>query len=121
RIAADGAGGRDALRLERLELSVLDGALSGHGRVAWAPSIETEVELDGSNLDPGVLFPEWAGRIDAVLNAAAAIGDDGFRADVDRLHVVGTLRERPIELDASGTYDAPRSALIESLDLASGE
>src|SRR5690606_1094230 len=106
---------------ERFELSVLDGALSGHGRVAWAPSIEAELELDGSNLDPGVLFPGWQGRVDAEVLAAAAVGDDGFRADIDRLRVTGTLRERRIELDASGAYDGPSSAVIERLDLASGD
>ncbi|MGB7215869.1 MAG: hypothetical protein WBE98_12605, partial [Gammaproteobacteria bacterium] len=120
RIEAEGAGDRDGLEIERLDAAVLDGALSGRGRIAWAPAIEADVELDGTRLDPGVLFPDWRGQVDASLRASAVVGEDEIRADIEGLRLAGALRGRPIEIDASGAYDGSADATIERLHIVSG-
>jgi len=119
-VRAEGRGDRNGLDLGRIDVAVLDGELAGSARIEWAPSFAATLDATFARLDPGLLVPEWAGRVDGIIEARAALGDAGISADVATLDVSGTLRGRPIDLDARGRYDASNGAAIDALALSSG-
>src|SRR5690606_37262409 len=120
-VRAEGNGDRRSFDLELLDVAVLDGELEGSGRIEWDPSVAAVIDAEFARLDPGLLLPEWAGRIDGAIHARAAAGPDGFSADVARLDAAGTLRGRPLDLGARGRYDGPDRASIDELTLRSGQ
>ena len=119
-IRAEGRGDRHSFDLAALDVAVLDGELAGSGRIEWEPAVAAVLDARFARLDPGLLMPDWAGRIDGAIEARAEADGDGFSADVARLDVTGTLRGRPFNLDARGRYAAPNRATIEALTLRSG-
>ncbi len=119
-VRAEGRGDRRSLDLARVDIAVLDGELDGSARVEWEPSFAAAIDTRFARLDPGLLVPDWGGRVDGVIEGHIAFGDDGFSADVATLDVAGTLRGRPIDLDARGRYDTFDGAALEALTLRSG-
>lgn len=119
-IVAEGGGNSSSLELERLDVAVLDGALEGSARVAWAPSLEGRVDLELARLDPSVLLPSWPGRLDGRLRASTNVDDERISADVEHLELTGALRGRNVEVDARGAYRDQSDAAIERLRVRSG-
>src|SRR5690606_30997854 len=106
-LRAEGRGDRRRFDLALVDVAVLDGSLEGSGRFGWEPSLAAAMDVEFTRLDPGLLVPEWNGRIDGSIEADAAVADDGLAADIERLEVAGTLRGRPIDLSGRGRYEAP--------------
>lgn len=119
-VRAQGRGDRRRFELASVDVAVLDGELRGSGAVAWDPAFDGAIAVEFAQLDPGLLVPEWAGRIGGAIEATARSDDAGLTADVARLDVAGTLRGRPIDLDARGRYSAPDRGTIDVLTLRSG-
>ncbi|MCL4721067.1 MAG: translocation/assembly module TamB domain-containing protein [Gammaproteobacteria bacterium] len=69
-VQATVTGNRDELRLTRLLLEILDGSLTGTGRLSLTGTPAGRIDLSGSDLDPRYLDARFAGRL-------------GFRAGVD--------------------------------------
>jgi translocation and assembly module TamB len=119
-VVAEGAGDRRSLALSRLDVAVLDGALLGSGRFTWEPSLSGDVDLELTNLDPGLLLPDWSGRLDGHVLASGGVDEPGLYASVERIEIDGELRGRPVRLEARGAYRAPTAARIERLTFDSG-
>jgi len=62
-LAAHGHGDLGALALEEIGLKALQGTVSGKGRVEWAKSVGTDLDLRWQGLDPAGRFAEWPGRL----------------------------------------------------------
>ncbi|MBN1237398.1 MAG: translocation/assembly module TamB domain-containing protein [Gammaproteobacteria bacterium] len=118
-VRLDGAGDLERLDLEQVDVAALDGMMSAQGYVAWAPALAAELELTADQIDPGVIAAGWSGRVGGSLRGAASFADGALDAELERLTLAGELRDRPVELDARGRFEAG-DARIEVFALRSG-
>jgi translocation and assembly module TamB len=119
RLSLRGAGDDSALRLQHLQLALLDGLLEGEGDVRWRPDIRGQIRLDGRGLDPGIVAADYPGQLTLALVASGAVTKAGVEADVETLSLGGRFRGLPLELDVRGAYREAR-LLLETLALQSG-
>lgn len=87
-----------------LGIDVLDGRIDGSAAVAWQPSLEADLELNGTDVDPGAFHPDWPGRLRFALEAAAEVVGDETSAEIETLTVDGELRDRPVSVEANAAY-----------------
>lgn len=114
---------RGELRIAPLELLAGDGRLDGEARLTLAPAIGWEATLAARDFDPGLLLPDWPGRIDLDARSEGALagpGSDGPpRA---RLHITrlgGQLRGR--ELAGGGRIEVDGGEVAQTaLDVRIG-
>jgi translocation and assembly module TamB len=99
---------------------LLDGSLEGSGRLRWTPTLEGEIELSGSGIDPAVLVPELPGDLQLELQASGGSRDGVAFARIDTATVSGVLRDLPVDLQLRGQLDDGRFDL-QGFRLASGE
>jgi translocation and assembly module TamB len=92
------SGDTRSLNVENLTAELLDGRVTGSGRLDWrrdAPAADARVSIESIDLTP--LYPDWPnqGRVSGEVIAASR----GGRIELERL----TLRARPGELAVSGS------------------
>lgn len=114
-----GHGDRHALDLSTLDVSALRGHIAGKGRLAWQPTPAATLDLHGSGLDPGILLPQWQGKLDVALKADAQLEGGKPQGRVEQLRVHGRLRHQPFKLTLQGNYHDQQLKLAQ-LALASG-
>ena len=119
RISLNGQGNGQALGISRFGIEALGGALDGSGQLSWEQGLAAGVEVDGSSLDPGDLWPEWPGAIDLQAKAEFSSRDETWRLGFDRVRVDGELRDIPVQLEARGSYQ-PGQLVLEDSRLVSG-
>ncbi|MBK1732825.1 translocation/assembly module TamB domain-containing protein [Thiococcus pfennigii] len=115
------AGGADlaGTRIATLEIATLDGQLTGQGELTWRPALRWDLALTASDIDPGVQWPQWPGRLDGQLASNGTIGADGpdLRVQIDALG--GELRGYPVA--ASGQLVGQDGEVqIDDLAVSSG-
>lgn len=119
KVSVSGAGSRDALRLDRVEIEALRGRIAGRADVSWTPKLAGAAELTATGVDPGVLIQGWSGQLGARMRADAALAGGALSVALHELAVEGRLRDRPVDLDARGGY-AGGTLQLDSLALRSG-
>jgi len=118
-LALQGSGNQDALQLSELAIQTLNGHLQGTAMIAWRPRLETNIDIAGNSLDPGVIFSEWPGQLDVQLTSHAEFSSGGIIAQIPRLRVSGRLRDLPAQLETQGGYQKD-TLTIKKLALVSG-
>ena len=114
-----GQGTAHDTRLDSVTVALLDGQLAGAGTVTWAPALAWDLRLDATQLNPGVQFPDWPGRLDAHLTSAGHLSAAGPQLTAELVALSGQLRAHPIS--ASGRVQlAGERWQIERLNAASG-
>ncbi|HQR49125.1 MAG TPA: translocation/assembly module TamB domain-containing protein [Steroidobacteraceae bacterium] len=107
---AQGSIDREELRVQHLDANMLQGQVSGSGRVSLGTDESWEATVDGRGLDPSTLRRDLSGRVDV----AAGISGRGFSATapwtVRLAKLSGTLNGRALtgrgEISHhDGTYD----------------
>ncbi|HSB25458.1 MAG TPA: translocation/assembly module TamB domain-containing protein, partial [Burkholderiaceae bacterium] len=113
-----GDGDREGLAIAAAEAQWLDGQLTASGQVHWTPELRWQLQLAGRDLDPGVLHPDWPGRL--ALHAASH-GHYGKRLDAElRIEeLAGTLRNKPWRLTGGASISGEQYTL-EALELRAG-
>lgn len=101
---ASGSGGLDHVVLDTLQVRVARGTADGHARITWSPQVIADADLRVRDLDPGLIAPEWPGRINGRVQARTQIDEGkpprvGFEAQL----ADSRLRDWPLALDARGT------------------
>lgn len=118
-----------AATLEQLSLTSTDGAgrLTATGRASWQPVLQVDAVADCEALDPGVLLPDWKGRLNGRLKAEtlrATSGTTGipevrFDASIER----SVLRGYPLSLAGRGVVSVAagqRRLRLDQFNLKSG-
>lgn len=119
RLAAEGSGDQGQVQIQSLRLEALAGLLEGQGRVGWDPGVSWEARLNWSDIDPGVLAPEWAGRLEGRVESQGTLEADGPHLSALIDGVRGEMRGLPVA--ANGRVDlAGRSLRVQGLDAYSG-
>ncbi|MEM8498081.1 MAG: translocation/assembly module TamB domain-containing protein [Pseudomonadota bacterium] len=109
-------GDQQHLKISQLALQALRGVANGSASIHWVDEFQSQFQLSGKGLDPGELFPQWPGSVTFQLEGQQT----GNRVDVPTLKAEGTVREQPINLRATASYDGS-VAHIQELRFRSGE
>lgn len=95
-----GAGTGDSAQIQTLDMQVLDGRISGNGRIAWAPALQWQAALELTDLDPGSVLADWPGRIGGSVESSGRITEEGPDLTARISEIAGTLRGYPVRLAA---------------------
>jgi len=114
-----GDGDRNGFEIDTAEAQWLNGQLTASGQVHWAPALRWQLQLAGRELDPGVLHPDWPGRL---ALRAASHGRYGERLDAALTieELAGTLRNKPMQLTGAA-HVAGEIYTLEALALRAGD
>ena len=115
-----GTGSTTQLELAPLNLDLLDGQLVARGPVTWSPTVGWQLGVTASDLNPGIHYPEWPGKLSAALESQGVIGDNGPDLSVKIGHLSGKLRDQPIS-GTGGIAFRGSDLELRDLDLASGK
>ncbi|MCC2658337.1 MAG: hypothetical protein K0Q76_3445 [Panacagrimonas sp.] len=118
---ASGSGGLDHVVLDQLQLRVAKATADGHARVAWSPQVVIDADLRVRNLDPGLIAPEWPGRINGRVRARTQFPDgQPPRVEFDAQLADSRLRNWPLALETRGTAIGS-SVRLDALRASSGQ
>jgi translocation and assembly module TamB len=114
-----GQGSQEALDLSRIDISALEGELTGTAKLRWKPELKGAVDLSGQGLNPGVLLKDWPGKLEISLRAEGGIKGKQPSLQLQQLHAQGRLRGYEWALDAEGAYEE-KVAMLKRFALSSG-
>lgn len=116
----DGRGDAEGLRIATGSLRGWDGELSLSGRVGWSPDVNWDLQLAGRNINPGIRWPQWQGRLDLDATVAGVLSDAGPRLALTIKRLDGDLRDYP--LSASGALSSQDGRWrVDKVDVRSGD
>lgn len=118
-VILEGTGSNKSLDLARIELQALQGEINGSASVAWQPQLDGRISLNGNGINPGVLLPDWPGKLALRLQASGARQAGKLTAQLTALDVTGRLRGQNFALNARGDYHGDELQL-ERMSLISG-
>lgn len=119
-IKATGRGSSNQMQLGSLDIKALDGELKGTAKLAWRPAIDVNLDLKGQNLNPGVLFSKWPGKLMPVIQVQATNKNGTWLFQTRQTRIKGTLRGYPINLTAQASLENKKLEL-SALQLKSGK
>lgn len=114
-----GNGTLNGVDLTQIEIASLEGKLKGSVALDWKPEIAGSINLNGSGVNPGVLFESWPGDLQLQVRASGRSGEAGPEVSVQTLKAQGRLRGNAFSLDAQGAYAANTSS-VDRFVLSSG-
>ncbi|MFQ5487128.1 MAG: translocation/assembly module TamB domain-containing protein, partial [Gammaproteobacteria bacterium] len=108
RIEIRGRGTDRGLQLKHITARLLDGRLTGWGRLEWTPQLLWDLKLKGTGLNPGRQWPDWPGRLRFALRGSGkGMPDAQGTARIELRRIDGELRGQPLSghglLDMKGT------------------
>lgn len=107
---AQGSGSLQHLVLDRLQLAVARARIGGQGRVEWSPALRADADLRVKDLDPGLIAPDWPGRINGRVQARTTMQGEQPVVRFDVALKDSRLRAYTLALDARGVA---RGAVVE--------
>jgi translocation and assembly module TamB len=119
RWALSGRGDLEKMTLRSLQGDVLRGRLTAVGTVAWKPQVAWRLKVNGTDIDPSALSPQFPGRVSFAAASDGTLRNGGPYGRVDVTDLGGNLHGNPVagaaHLELAGDrYGLPR------LDLRSG-
>ena len=91
-ITAQARGDTGQARLESFAAQLLGGSLEGQGELRWAPELRYALSAQARDFDPGLLWSQWPGRVDADITADGS----GGALDLRIAGLGGSLRGQPL-------------------------
>jgi len=101
RLQTQGQGNSQGIRLQPLRIELLNGALGVSGELAWQPELRWHLELSADGIEPGVQWPEAAGRLDLRARSEGRLAPEGIHARLGLERLGGTFRGLPVEMVAN--------------------
>ncbi len=120
-LALRAAGDLDGLRFTPLRLETLGGHVEANGDVAWAPTLGWQADIALDAIDPGLLQPDFPGRIGGMLHIQGGLSPAGtLNLDARIRDVAGELRGQPLRVSGDLQLQGER-VLARELAVASGQ
>lgn len=115
----------NSAHIERLHLVSSDGAgqLHAQGELRWQPALHIDATLSLDKLNPGVLLPDWQGRLNGLVAADTKLVSGHPEVRFSAVLKNSTLRNAPLRLDARGLLaieGEARTLRLYALTLVSG-
>jgi translocation and assembly module TamB len=97
----------------QLEFHTLGGSVTLHGHVNWQPEPVLDLSIHGENIDPGVLLPNWPGKLEFQSNLQGRISDETIKVSFSKLKVLGRLLDQPFESSGSLTFQDNQPKVVD--------
>jgi translocation and assembly module TamB len=115
-LAAAGSTDLRGVTLQSFKLQSGKGRVEGKGRVAWAPSLRADAQLQIAHFNPAQFLPQWRGDLNGTIAATTVTRAGHDVVSFDARFAGSQLRGRPLTLDAQGeladgNFDLHRFAL----------
>lgn len=117
-VSADGS----QAGLEPLSIvgETLQGQINGSGKVFWQPSVEWQLTLQATGIDPSVQWPDLQGDINLQLISEGSAGEEGLTAQNRIVELSGTYQQQPLRGDGAISIDGSE-IIIDQLALSAGD
>lgn len=107
------------IQLHTLSLLQAQGNFTASGELTLQPDLAWQLQANASKFDPGQLFADWQGSLDADLGTQGTLTRNSPDVTLDLRKLEGQLRQR--HLHGSGhLHLSPNEVLDGTLELASG-
>lgn len=90
-------GDPSQLVIDHVAARLLDGRLTGRGRIAWRPDFTWQLALAGESLDPGRHWHDWPGQLAFQADTRGGLHEDRLQADFAVSRARGELRGQPFD------------------------
>jgi translocation and assembly module TamB len=119
-ILARGIGNGTDFELEKLELNSLGGSIKVKGHINLQPELRWLFTVSGSNIDPGIHWPQWSGKL--TLNAQVQGDFDSGTPIIllNKLRINGHMLEQPFQM-AGDLSLRDRQLTLKNLIIHSGK
>jgi hypothetical protein len=113
-------GGRPRINFNQIEFQTLGGRITLQGFMNWQPEPVLDLSIHGKNIDPGVLLPDWPGKLEFQSRLQGGISNETIKASFSELKLQGRLLDLPFESSGSLTFQDNQPKLVD-LDIRSGK
>lgn len=117
-LALQAQGGEQSLAVQALKVKTLQGEISAQGSVDWKPALIWDLKLQAAQINPGVYWTEWPGRLNADAHINGGVDEAGVFNVVEGAQIDGVLRDYPVQLQTSLTQ-RNADVLIDTLHASS--
>ncbi|WP_260261004.1 autotransporter assembly complex protein TamB [Vibrio intestinalis] len=101
-IKLKGAGDLNHIQLSQLELQTLGGMVEGQVMANWQAPINWQAQLELTDIQPGLQWPEAEGQISGTLKTDGALtAKGGWKVNLPQLDIDGVLRDYPLNIEGS--------------------
>jgi len=114
-----GEGSDQALQQLTVEGELLEGELNADISAAWQPAVSWQAELTGSDLNPGVQWPDLPGRLALQLQSQGELKDGTVQATAQLDDLSGVLRDQEVQGQAAVAVQN-QDLTIDALQLSVG-
>ncbi|MCF8056645.1 MAG: translocation/assembly module TamB domain-containing protein [Desulfocapsa sp.] len=104
----------------RLTANLLEGVVNVGGKVQWSPAVEWQLQTDATNINPGIQYSQWPGKLNWLIQTRGAIEEAGVVTDVALEYVEGILRQLPVT-GKGQIHITPDTIQVNDLHLSSGD
>ena len=119
RLALNLDGTPKQIQLHTLNLLQPQGQLTANGTLTLQPDLAWQFQAKASKLDPGQLFADWPGLLDADFGTEGTLTKNSPNVTLDLRKLEGTLRQRHLH-GVGHLHLSPNDVLDGTLELASG-
>jgi translocation and assembly module TamB len=95
-VQAKGRGTTDGLVFDQLAVAGLDGRLEATGILDWKAGVVIDLGIDGGGVNPGLLWPDWPGKLGIKTRLLAEVHDDDYSVRLHDARLDGSLRKHPV-------------------------
>lgn len=107
------------IQLHTLSLLQRQGQLTANGTLTLEPDLAWQFQATASKFDPGQLFVDWPGSLDADFGTQGTLTKNNPNVTLDLRKLEGTLRQRRLH-GVGHLHLSPNDVLDGTLELASG-
>ena len=103
---ASAEGNLDGLNFHSLRVNALEGETTVTGPLSWSPQLTWQAKANISAIDPSNLWPNWPGKLNAILTSNGGYQNDQLFVNADISKLTGKLRGYPVSLSSRINWSA---------------
>jgi translocation and assembly module TamB len=89
-------GDQNSIQITPLRLGLDSGFVSGDITVQWVDDLSAKMQLDGENINPGLLLEDWTGKLAMATIISATKSANNYDINIENLDVSGQLKGYPL-------------------------
>jgi translocation and assembly module TamB len=119
-LTLDAQGERKGMQLQKIQVRGMEGLVRANAKIHWLPQIDVTANVALSHFDPGRVWPDWRGQVDAELSMHATQPQGTTKLSVDIHSLGGTLRGYPLHGKANVQWQ-PGILNVDGLRVSMGK
>ena len=104
-VQARGHGDMQRIAVEALHIAALGGKLSANGDLAWSPEFTLGMDIEATDINPGLEWPEWPGQLAMKTHLDVASVGESIKVALRKLDLEGTLQQYPVAAQGELSFD----------------